>query len=412
LLFQPLRHVTSHRLPNGLRVLLKEEHGWPLVSVQAWVRVGSVDENESEAGLAHVLEHMVFKGTTRHAASDISRWVEAQGGALNAETSKEYTHYYIDLPSSGIARAVHLVAELLCRATLDPKEWARERAVILEEMKRRHDDAETMAWELLQEAVYADPAHARSVIGSLETVSALSAEDVRHFYEAHYTAENTWVVIVGDFKSAEVLKRLRQEFKSMPKCVQRPARPVTVLQRTAVPKSLKKPVQQAYALYGFPTAAASHPDQEALDLLAVLLGDGRNARLVHTLREEKGLVWSVGATNITQEGPGIFAVFTECAAKKRPAVGPAVAAILHGLKRRPPTIEEVGRAKNLIQTSWLQGYETFHNQAATLGSYALENQLPRLKGYLPKILSLRARDLRRVIDRYFFQELRSAVVEP
>jgi zinc protease len=399
-------------LPNGLRVLLKEEHGWPLVSVQAWVRVGSVDETASEAGLAHVLEHMVFKGTTRHAASDISRWVEAQGGALNAETSKEYTHYYIDLPSSGVARAVHLTAELLCRATLDSKEWARECPVILEEMKRRQDDAETMAWELLQQAVYADPTHARSVIGSLETVSALSAEEVRRFYKAHYTAANTWVVIVGDFKTSDVLQRLRQEFKSMPKGVPKPARPMTVLQRAAVQKSVKKPVQQAYALYGFPTVGASHPDQEALDLLAVLLGDGRNARLVHTLREEKELVWSVGASNITQEGPGIFAVFTECAAKKRPAVGPAVAAILHGFKKRPPTIEEVERAKNLIQTSWLQGYETFHHQAATLGAYAIEDQLARLKGYLPKILSLQARDLAPVIDRYFSQELCSAVVEP
>ena len=98
-MFQPLRHVTSHRLSSGLRVLLKEEHSWPLVSVQAWVGVGSIDEAESEAGLAHVLEHMVFKGTLRHKAADISRWVESRGGALNAETSKEYTHYYIDIPS-------------------------------------------------------------------------------------------------------------------------------------------------------------------------------------------------------------------------------------------------------------------------------------------------------------------------
>ncbi len=411
-MFRPLHHVTSHRLPNGLHVLLKEEHGWPLVSVQAWVRVGSVDESESEAGLAHVLEHMVFKGTARHAAADISRWVEAHGGALNAETSKEYTHYYIDLPSSGVARAVHLMAELLCRARLDPKEWARECPVILEEMKRRHDDAETMAWELLQEAVYADPAHARSVIGSPESVSALSADDVRRFYEAHYTAANTLIVVVGDFKTADILQRLRRDLKTMPKGVQRGARPESVLQHMAVQRSVKKPVQQAYALYGFPTPAATHPDQEALDLLAVLLGDGRNARLVNTLREEKKLVWTVGASNFTQEGPGIFAVFTECDAKNRPTVGPAVGAIIHGLKKRPPTSEEVQRAKNLIQTSWLQGYETFHNQAATLGSYALEENLERLEKYLPKILSLGTRELAPVIGRYFSQDLCSAVVEP
>ncbi len=355
---------------------------------------------------------MVFKGTTRHAAAEISRWVEAHGGALNAETSKEYTHYYIDVPSSGTTQAVHLTAELLCRAKLDSKEWAHECPVILEEMKRRHDDAETMAWELLQEAVYADSAHARPVIGTPQTVGSFSTNDVRRFYKTHYTVDNTLVVIAGDFKSRDMLGLLRREFDSMPKRAPRQARPDAVLRSEPRLRSLKKPVQQAYAVYGFPTPGAAHPDQEALDLLAVLLGDGRNSRLVHTLREDKKLVWSVGASNITQEGPGIFAVFAECDPKKRPAVRPAVRSILDGLKKRPPVQEEIHRAKNLIQTSWLQGYETFHHQAAILGSYAIEGHLTRLKNYLPKILSLKARDLVPVIHRYFSQDLCSAVVEP
>jgi zinc protease len=411
-LFQPLRHVTSHLLPNGLRVLLKEERSWPLVSVQAWIRVGSVDEAESEAGLAHVLEHMVFKGTQRHAAPEISRWVEAHGGSLNAETSKEYTHYYIDLPSSGAQRAVHLMGELLCRATLDPREWARERPVILEEMKRRHDDPETMAWELLQEAVYADTAHARPVIGSLGTVSSFSAEAVRRFYHAHYTAAQTLVVIVGDFKSREVLGWLRREFGSMPKGENKNPRTDPIMQPAGVRKTLKKSVQQSYAVYGFPTPPADHPDQEALDLLAVLLGEGRNSRLVHTLREEKKLVWSVGTSNITQEGPGIFAIFAECDPKKEPATGPAVRGILKGLMQRFPSSEEIRRAKNLIQTSWLQGYETFHSQASILGAYTLEGHLERLQNYLPKILAIDSKNLAPVIDRYFSQALSGSVVAP
>ena len=140
---------------------------------------------------------------------------------------------------------------------------------------------------------------------------------------------------------------------------------------------------------------ADHPDQEALDLLAILLGDGRNARLVHRLREEKKIVWSVGASNITQEGPGIFAVFAEFDAPKNDsAVAAGVRAVLRGLRSSPPTESEIHRAKNLMQTSWLQGYETFHNQASTLGAYALEDHLSRACGIiLPKILSLRRRDL-------------------
>ncbi len=411
-MFRPLERVTPHQLPNGLRVLLKEDHSWPLTSVQSWVRVGSVDEAESEAGLAHVLEHMVFKGTARRAPSEISRWVEAQGGALNAETSKEYTHYYIDVPSSGVSRAVHLMAELLCRATLEPKEWERERLVILEEMKRRHDDAETMAWELLQQALFADPAHARPVIGSEETVSTFTAQTVRRFYETHYTAANTVMVIVGDFQSKEILRLLAREMGSLSKGGRRPPRPQPLTHPSPVHKRLTQSVRQAYAVFGFPTPPASHADQEALDLLSVMLGDGRNSRLVHTLREEKELVWSVGSSNITQEGLGIFAVFTESDIQKRPKVGPALRQVLTGLKKRVPSEEEIQRAKNLMQTSWLQGYETFHNQASVIGAYALEGHLERLRQYLPRILSLEAAELERVIDRYFLQELSSAVVEP
>ncbi len=411
-MFEPLHRVTSHRLPNGLRVLLREDHSWPLVSVQAWVRVGSIDEAEAEAGLAHVLEHMVFKGTARHKAADMSRWVEAQGGALNAETSKEYTHYYIDLPSEGVRQGVHLMTQLLCGATLDPAEWRRECPVILEEMKRRHDDAETMAWELLQKAIYVDAAHARPVIGSPETVSSFSAQTVKRFYQTHYTTDNSLMVLAGDFKSREVLKWLVQEMRSMPQGKPRGYRPPPVLQPEPRHLVFKKPVQQAYAIFAFPTPPAAHPDQEALDLLAVLLGDGRNARLVHVLREEKKLVWSVGASNITQEGPGMFAIFAEYDQRQSARVGPAVRHVLKDLARHPLRPEEIRRAKNLIQTSWLQGYETFHHQASTLGAYALENHLERLKQYLPTILSLGARDLSRVIRTYLSQEFSSAVVEP
>jgi zinc protease len=410
--FSPLKHVQSHHLPSGLRVLLKEDHSWPLVSVQAWIRVGSVDEAESEAGLAHVLEHMVFKGTAHHKASEISRWAENRGGSLNAETSKEYTHYYLDLPSGGTRQAIHLLAELLCRATLDPADWHRECPVILQEMRRRHDDAETLAWELLQKALFSDPAHARPVIGTPETVSSFSASTVRRFYGGHYAAGHTLLVLAGDFKSSEVLRWIRDEFGSMPKGLQPSGRPQTLLQEEAIHQKIQKEVRQSYVIYGWVTPTATHPDQEALDLLAVILGEGRNARLVDWLRERKRLVWSIGASNMTQEGPGIFAISAECDIQKRSRVGPAMQEVLKKLRNRPPRAEEIRRAKALIQTAWLQGYETFHNQAATLGAYGLEDHLDRLARYLPRILSLQRQEILEVADRTFSRNLSSAVVEP
>src|SRR5581483_475131 len=174
--FQPLANTQFFTLPNGLQVYLKPERQAPLVSAQAWVRVGSVDEPRSEAGLSHVLEHMLFKGTKRFSAEDISRWIESLGGSLNAETSREYTHYYVDVPAAGARQAVILLSELLYRAKLDAGEWKRECPVILEEIKRRNDDPESLLWDLLNETLYTNPRLAQPVIGSPATVASVSAE--------------------------------------------------------------------------------------------------------------------------------------------------------------------------------------------------------------------------------------------
>ena len=409
-MFSPLDNVTFHPFPNGLRLYLKEDRTWPLVSVQAWVRVGSVDEEAAAAGVSHVLEHMVLKGTTHHAAADISRWVESQGGALNAETAKEYTHYYIDVPSVGTRKAVHLLAELLHRAALDPEEWKRECPVILEEIKRRNDDPDALLWDLLNEALYDDPCCRRPVIGYPETVGRIDRDALARFYRAHYTAGRCLMVIAGDFKSRDVLRWVEAEFAGMP-AGEPPAPRRARSAARARQIGVRKAVKQAYAGFGFATPPSSHGDHEALDLIAAILGDGRGARLVRILREEKKLVWSVDAANLTQEGPGLFAVFCECRAENLRALKRELGRIFIELRRFPPGAQELTRAKNILQTAWLQGFETYHNQAATLGGFALENQLPRLRSYLPRLRALSRSDVSRVIGRYFGLSLACAVIQ-
>src|SRR4051812_46223148 len=143
---------------------------------------------------------MLFKGTEHFRADEISRWIESLGGSLNAETSKEYTHYYIDVPAHGARQAVTLLAEFLYRATFDPEEWRRECPVILEEMKRRNDDPEAMLWDIFNEALYAHPRLRQPVIGYAETVEAVTPASLRAFYKKHYHADRMLLVIAGDFE--------------------------------------------------------------------------------------------------------------------------------------------------------------------------------------------------------------------
>lgn len=409
--YSPLKGFVRDRLPNGLRVLLKPDSTWPLVSAHAWVRVGSVDEAEAQAGISHILEHMVFKGTAHHRAMDISGWVESMGGVINAETAKEYTHYYIDVPSAGASRAIHLLGELLHRASLNRLEWKRECPVILEEIKRRNDDPDSLLWDLLNEAIFASPPLRRAVIGTPATVESVSSDDLTRFYRGHYTASRCVVAVSGDFKPSDMRGWIGREFGAMPAGHSPEARPQGTEGSPPRHIRVQKAVRQSYVAFGFPTPPSSHPDQEALDLIATILGDGRGARLVHTLREEKKLVWSVSAANLTHEGPGIFGIFAECDPRKRGAFTSALEQLLRRLRSHPPTAQEIERAKNVMQTSWLQSLESLHSQAATVGLFAMENHLDRLHQYLPRLLALNSRQIHAAVDRYFNLPLASAVIE-
>lgn len=362
--------------------------------------------------MAHVLEHMVFKGSRRYGPAELSRRIEEAGGSLNAETSREFTHYHIDLPSASARLAIESLAELLCRAEMPEREWALERPVILEEMKRRIDDPETLLWESLQEALYADEPHQRSVIGSEETVSSITAEQLRRFYREHYTGARSLVVVCGDASLPELRRWVRQAFAAMPAGALPPPRRRARVSASPAPVLLKRPVQHSYAAVAWPTPPADHPDQEALDLLAAVLGEGRTSRLVRALREDDPIVWSVSVNHYAQETGGLFTVFMDVDPSRREHAEAALARQWTRLHRDPPSRAELQRACNLIQTSWLQGLDTFHHRASVVGAYALDGQLPRLTRYLTKIQSLTPRDLARVIRTHLQGAGVRGVVEP
>lgn len=399
-------------------MLLKSDRRWPIVSAHVWIKVGSVDETDARAGLAHILEHMVFKGTRRYDAAEIARRVEGGGGHMNAETSREFTHYYIDTPADGGTNAVEILGELTHQAVLDPVEWSRECPVILEEMKRRIDDAEVHLWDLFQEAVYESPALARPVIGTAQSVQASSVEDIAAFYRTHYTAGRSVLVVAGDFSPRVMHRQIEKAFRAMPGGNARQPRPRwpdaghTLTPQIPKVRITHQKVRQVYSAMGFRTPPADHPDQEALDLLAEILSYGRNSRLIRTLREEKRIVSSVSAMHYTQEGPGFFGIFAEYAPEKQSAFETALRRLLDDFLKRPPTDREITRAKNAVQTSWWQGWETMHNQASALGHHALDHQLARFEQSLPRMLALDAGELHRVARQYLSHPVGIARVEP
>lgn len=414
--FSPLEGVQHRSLDNGLRALVREDRSLPLVSLHVWVGVGSVDEKEHERGLSHFLEHMLFKGTPTRSAREIARFVEGLGGAMNAETSKEYTHYFLDLPAEGFDKGLELLSEIATQATFPPEEVERERRVVLEEMKRRDDEPDTLLWDLLVETLLPDTAYRWPVIGSKNTIRSQTRADLAAFYHAFYVPNNMAVVAVGDVAATYALDAIEKYFGS-PRPGRLRERP-SLRQSTYKPahRRLQKDVQQCYVAFALPTPPMRHPDQEPLDVLACILGEGRSARLYRRLREEKPLVWSVSAMNVTQEGTGLFVIWAECDKNKTVPVEEEIGKLLSEMESSQRSAfqqNELQRAITMFESAWVMDFETFHNQAAVLGRYAIQNELERLAEYLPRIRAVTREDLARLHHAYLRQTpFSTARVEP
>jgi zinc protease len=381
----PFKGTEIHTLPGGLTVILKRDPTVPVVALQAWARCGAVDEAPRICGISHGLEHMVFKGTPSRSAGEITRDIESKGGAINAATQLETTHYYIDIPSYGLEPALDVLADAITHPTFPEDELQRERKVILEEIHRRDDSPEATLWDEFASALFKGTPYGTKVIGSIETVSGLSQKDLFDYFGAHYVPENLAMVITGDFDRSKTLKRVERLFKDLPRRPA-PAKPVIDLSGRRPGRSvIRKPVELVYMALGHPAPGLGHPDAVGLDLLADVLSGGASARLYQKLREDRQLVLSIACDYIPFSQCGMFALFGEAFPDKADAAIEAIASEFNNLRKDPIRQAELDRARARIKSEWLQGSETPHGRASTLGSLNALGAIDVITSYLKRI---------------------------
>ncbi len=397
----PFKGTEIHTLPNGLKLILKSDPTVPVVAIQAWARCGAIDEAPAIYGISHGLEHMVFKGTPSRSAGQITRSIEANGGAMNAATQLETTHYYIDIPSYGAKKAIDVIADTLLNPTFPQEELERERLVILEEIHRRDDSPDATLWDEFASHVFKDTPYGTKVIGSAETVSAMSRQDLMNYFGAHYVPSNMSIVVAGDFKKDAVLKQLTQLFEKQP-FKKPPQTPVVDLNSngTGTRSVVKKPVQLNYMALGIPTVGFGNPDVVGLDLLADVLGGGASARLYQKLREEMQTVLSIACDYIPFQQKGLFALFGEATPEKAQEALWRIVEEIDRLKQAPVQQAELTRAKARIKSEWLHGSETPHGQANTLGSLSVLGHTELINTYLAQIDAMQPNDLMDVYHRH------------
>src|SRR2546430_5686903 len=298
-------------LPNGLTIIVQEDRSAPVASVQAWCATGSIDEDQHlGAGLSHILEHMLFKGTKTRGKNEIAQKIQDVGGYINAYTSFDRTVFWIDVPKDGVATALDILADAMINSTLPPEEYQKEQDVIRREFAMGMDDPDRMAGLLLFATAYQRHPYRFPVIGEIEVYNQLTQEQVMQYYKTRYVPNNLTFIVVGDVDAEKVRQQLTELFKSYP---EKSLKPLFI--PTEPPQLGRREVHQEFATELTHLSLAWHipevtnPDVPALDLLSTILGDGRSSRLYRRVREEAGEAVPKTAFFSTPSRPRFFFSF-------------------------------------------------------------------------------------------------------
>ena len=273
-------------LDNGLTVIVREDHSAPVVSAQAWAKTGSIHEGDwLGAGLSHILEHMLFKGTESRGVGRIDQEVQEAGGYMNAYTSFDRTVYYIDVPNTGARVAVDILCDIMQHATLPEAELEKELDVIRREIDMGQDDPGRRASRRLFETAYTTSPYRHTVIGYPDIFNELRRDDIVGYYRSRYIPANVFYVIVGDINADEVVTQVAEAFAANKA---KPAPPLLIPAepRQTAPREVTEeaPIQLGHLHYSWHVPDVRHPDLPALDVLATLLGSGRSSRLYQRIR--------------------------------------------------------------------------------------------------------------------------------
>jgi len=390
-------------LANGLTLIVQEDRSAPVASVQAWCGTGSIDENAHlGAGLSHILEHMLFKGTKTLGSSAIAQKIQDVGGYINAYTSFDRTVYWIDVPKAGAGVALDVLSDTMMNSILPPDEYAKEQEVIRREFAMGMDDPDRMAGQLLFATAFQRHPYRLPVIGQLEIFNQLTQEHVMQYYKTRYVPNNLTFIVVGDVDAEAVSHQLDTFFKDYPA---KSLQPVYV---PAEPPQLgPRIVHQEFATELTRLSLAWHipgitnPDVPALDLLSTILGDGRSSRLYRRVREEAGLAFGVSAFSYTPGDPGLLGIDATVEPANREATQELVLKIIAEIKEAGVTADELAKAKKISLSHHLGSLTSMRGQASDLGSnWFLTRNLNFTREYLAAVQEITAEDIRRVAAKY------------
>ncbi len=394
-------------LDNGLNVILKRDSRTPTAAVTLLVNAGSATEGPyTGSGIAHFIEHMMFKGTTNYTAIQLENKLKSLGAETGAFTSYDYTCFKVQAPAASLREILHIITDMVGNPAFLKEEFQHEKEVILREIDMGDDNPEKYLYKLFQQTAYIQHPYKNPVIGYKEVFKRLKLSELKSHYKQYYIPNNMTLSIVGDIKPRLLLQDVKQTLGTLNR--ERFTPPVV----SAEPEQISSrqffenfSVSRPRMLIGFHTVAVNHPDLYSLDTLAIILGGGLTSRLHKTLHDAQGLVHSIGSYNYTPRHPGIFVI--SCVAKQG-SVKETIEAVkeeIKKIKQSPPKEIELERAKTKVLSSYLLGLETQQSKADTLAAdFALTGDLDFSGKYVKGIENVTADDITEVASKYLTEE--------
>lgn len=379
-------------LPNGLRIVTEAMPGLKSASVGVWVMAGGRHERAEQNGIAHFLEHMAFKGTTRRSALQIAEAIEDVGGYINAYTSREMTAYYARVLQDDVPLAIDVIADIVLNPVFDPKEIEVERHVILQEIGQTLDTPDDVIFDWLQEAAYPDQPFGRSILGPAERVSAFTRDDLKRFVGEHYGPDQMILAAAGGVDHDRIVEVATEVFGAL--------KPVGVA--LIQPASFSggerreaKSLEQVHFALGFEAPGYRDDAMYTSQVLATALGGGMSSRLFQKIREERGLCYSIFAQAGASEDTGMFTIYAGTSAEE---IAELAGLTVDELKRSADdmTEAEVARARAQMKAGMLMGLESPSSRAERLARLlSIWGRVPDVDEAVAKIDAVTPAEVRR-----------------
>ncbi|TVP63591.1 MAG: insulinase family protein [Nodularia sp. (in: Bacteria)] len=413
--FPRINAPTLHKLPNGLTIVA-EQMPVEAVNLSLWIKVGSAVESDAINGMAHFLEHMIFKGTERLASGEFERHIEERGAVTNAATSQDYTQYYINTAPKDFAALAPLQIDVVRNALIPDDAFERERLVVLEEIRRSEDNPRRRTFRRSMETAFEQLPYRRPVLGPEAVISQLKAQQMRDFHRTWYQPQSITAVAVGNLPVEELIATVAEGFKDSQQLTvsseQLGVNPEPAFTEIVRREFVDESLQQARLVMVWRVPGLGQlNDIYGLDVLAGVLAHGRTSRLVRDLREERGLVTSIGVSNMTNQLQGTFYISAKCAVENLQAVEEAIAQHIRILHTELVSEPEIARIRRRVANKFIFGNETPSDRAGLYGYYqSMVGDLEPAFNYPDHIQSQEATDLMQAAKQYLSPDAYGVVV--